>query len=188
MKSFRWGIFPRVILAVAAAAILTLALTWYPAQAPVNNDPQAPQYTDAPSVDTSGVGEKVAPGAQIIQTMGFSRCGHSVTRRVQAPDSLAGAEFTAVKDYYSLWQIDQFSKERIEMSREIPLFCPMHTVVSVNEAGEGVLCRNLYGDGMAVIRTTGRSLDDFAGEDQEKLLLGLGFDTLKEAEDWLSAH
>ena len=59
---------------------------------------------------------------------------------------------------------------------------------SVNEAGDVVLLRNMYGDGMAVVKDLGRSLDGFAPEAREALLLGVGFDTEQDAEAWLREH
>ena len=124
---------------------------------------------------------------QIIQTMAFSRCGHSVTRRVSAPETLAGADFNAARDYYAAWSVESFSPENVTMRREIDLYCPMHAVLSVNEAGEAVLTRNVYGDGMAVEKTYALSLSDFSPEDRQALLRGIGFDSGEEAEAWLES-
>ena len=74
------------------------------------------------------------------------------------------------------------------MSREIPLYCPMHEVLNVNDAGEIVLSRNVYGDGMAVTKDYHRLLQEFDEETQAQLLLGLGFDSAEEADAWLTAH
>ena len=118
--------------------------------------------------------------------MAFSRCGHSVTRRVNAPEALAGADFSAARDYYAAWSIESFSLENVTMRREIDLYCPMHAVLSVNEAGEAVLTRNVYGDGMAVEKTYPLWLTDFGAEDRQALLRGIGFDSQEEAEAWLA--
>ena len=73
------------------------------------------------------------------------------------------------------------------MRREIDLYCPMHAVLSVNEAGETVLTRNVYGDGMAVEKTYPWTLTDFEPEDRQALLRGIGFDSKEEAEAWLES-
>ena len=72
------------------------------------------------------------------------------------------------------------------MRREIDLYCPMHAVLSVNEAGEAVLTRNVYGDGMAVEKTYAFTLADFSPGDRQTLLRGIGFDSKEEAETWLN--
>lgn len=130
------------------------------------------------------IGEK----CEIVQTMGFSSCGHSVTRRIAAPDEMRNAGFEEIQAHYDLWNIESFQKDRVVMRRDMQLYCPMHKVLMVNEAGRIVLSENRYGDGMAVIHSYDRKLTDFDEESKEKLLLGIGFDTREEAEGWLRAH
>ena len=137
--------------------------------------------------NTSGQEEKVRSGCVIIQEMRFQRCGHSVARRIEAPKELAGKMFSEVKARYEEWQIEDFSPGSISMSREVMLFCPMHLVLTVNDAGEAVLTKNEYGDGMAIQKTFDRRLDDLSEEKKEKLLTGIAFDSEAEAEAWLTA-
>ena len=175
------------VLLTACAAALAVGLMAETASAPESDLP-ARVSSPPPAVGAAEQGERIAEGCEIIQTMAFTRCGHSVTRRVEAPDALIGKDFAAAQAYYSVWQIESYRPEHIDMQREIPLFCPIHTVAGVNEAGEAVLARNLYGDGMAVIRDTGRILESFSPEERDALLQGLGFDSEEEAEAWLREH
>ena len=57
----------------------------------------------------------------------------------------------------------------------------------MNEAGEAILTRNVYGDGMAVEKTYAFTLTDFSPEDRQALLRGIGFDSREEAEGWLES-
>ena len=175
------------LLLTACAVALAFGLMTETAEAP-ETTPKILNVSPPASVGAAEQKAKVAPGCEIIQTMAFTRCGHSVTRRVLAPDALTGADFAAVQDYYELWQLESFSPDRLEMRREIPLFCPIHTVVGVNEAGDAVLMRNMYGDGMAVVKDTARTLDGFDPDMREELLRGIGFDTEQQAEAWLQEH
>ena len=183
---FRW-VF-RLAAATAAALLLAFTLMLQEAKAPVEEDRAAAPETPPPAASASEIGEKIAAGCQIVQTMGFSRCGHSVTRRIEAPSSAVGMDFAAAQSYYALWQIEDFSRDKIAMRREIPLFCPMHEVLSVSDAGEVVLSRNVYGDGMAVTKRFSRPLEEFDEDTRQALLLGMGFDSREEAEAWLAAH
>lgn len=137
------------------------------------------------AADTGG---SVEQNCEIIQTMGFSRCGHSVTRRIHPPEQLIGKDFAAAKQYYELWQVESFSQTRMEMKREIDLFCPMHVVLCANVAGEIVISRNIYGDGMAVEKTFDRNLSDFQEEIQDQLMQGMGFEEEADAIAWLNTH
>ena len=131
---------------------------------------------------------EILPQCQIIQTMAFTRCGHSVTRRIAPGKAVEGMSFDEANAYYDLWQIEEFSGDRMSMRREIDLYCPMHQVLGVNEAGQLVLMQNVYGDGMAVHQEYRRSLTDFGEEIQGELVAGIGFDSVAEAEAWLSCH
>lgn len=144
--------------------------------------------TPGRAMHVSETGNVLLSDCEIIQTMGFLRCGHSVTRRIHPPKDITGADFSAVQQYYDLWQIESFSPSHVKMSREISLYCPMHSVLGTNEAGEIVLSKNYYGDGMAVERMYSRNIAEFDEETQEALALGIGFDSREEAEAWLAAH
>ncbi|MBE5787491.1 MAG: hypothetical protein E7324_08130 [Clostridiales bacterium] len=133
-------------------------------------------------------GDRLAADCQITQTMCFSRCGHSVTRRIAPPVEMQGAAFEEAVQYYDAWQIEAFSESGMEMQREISLFCPMHYVLTANEAGDVVLSRNYYGDGMQVLEHCGKQISEYAEEEQLQLLLGLGFDSREQALSWLSLH
>ena len=188
MKIFKNQGFLHGALLSAVAALLAMGLLMEDAHAPLETPVPAQGQQEGAAVGAAENGERVAAGCELWQTMGFSRCGHSVTRRISAPADLTGMDFAAVQGRYDLWQIESYGKDRIEMRRELNLFCPMHTVLGVNEAGEAVLSRNVYGDGMAVEKECGRALSEFSPEDQEKLLLGMGFETAGEAEAWLREH
>ena len=185
MKKTKWGVVFRLAWITAAAIAAALLLLPWEAQAPVQE--KAEELPTPPAASVAGHGQRMQKDCQIIQTMAFSRCGHSVTRRISVPEALAGEDFNAVRDYYEAWSVESFSQENVTMSREIDLYCPMHAVLSVNEAGEAVLTKNMYGDGMAVEKTYALTLADFDAEDRQALLRGIGFDSTEEAEGWLES-
>ena len=185
MKKSKWRTVFRLVWITAAALAAALLLSPWEAQAPVQKKAEELPTPSAASV--AGEGQQMGSDCQIIQTMAFSRCGHSVTRRVAAPDALVGEGFDAARDYYEAWSILSFSSENVAMRREMDLYCPMHAVLSVSDAGEAVLTRNVYGDGMAVEKTYALSLSDFSPEDRQTLLRGIGFDSGEEAEAWLES-
>lgn len=188
MKNFWKGIGMAMALGLIALAAVFMAPV---AQAPLQLDDSESlmeESTPAPALDAASTGEKLESDCQIVQTMCFSRCGHSVARRIHPPQILIGADFAATQQYYDVWQIEDFSAVALSMRREIDLYCPMHQVVGATEAGEIVISENQYGDGMAVVAETGRRLEDFSEEMQAQLLLGLGFDSRDEAIQWLATH
>lgn len=181
MKRSGWLI---LIAAAVAAAVWMVSM-------PSAGMPGEPKTTEEEAAHPAaqGGGILIARGCFVTQTMRFTLCGHSVTRRVQAPDQLIGKDFSAARDYYALWQIEQFSKDAISMSREIELYCPMHRVLRVSEAGELVLTRNLYGDGMAFVKGyPNADPSAWTEEERDRLRLGIPFDTEEEADAFVAAH
>ena len=181
MKKSGW------LLLIAAAVAAAVWMVSMPG-AGMPGEPRAGEEEAAhPAAQSDGA--VIARGCFVTQTMRFTLCGHSVTRRVQAPEGLIGKDFSAARDYYALWQIEQFAADAISMSREIELFCPMHRVLTVSEAGELALGRNLYGDGMAFVK--GYPNADPAAwpeEERDHLRLGIPFDTEEEADAFVAAH
>ena len=151
---------------------------------------QMPEILPTPGSASSAAetGLTVLPDCDVIQIMGFTRCGHSVTRRIKAPDAVIGCNFSEVQLYYDLWTLESFYPSDIEMRREIELYCPMHVVLSSNGVGEIVLSQNVYGDGMAVIETYDQHISEFDEGVRDDLLLGIGFDSREDALDWLHLH
>lgn len=173
------------LLAFLAGALMLSMLFITSASDDGRKETEGRDGIDFPVQDVSEQQEKVSSDAEILQTMRFTRCGHSVTRRIRVPDEWAGKSFSDFAAHYDVWQIEEFTPSAVEMSREVPLYCPAHLVLTVNDAGEVVLSRNEYGDGMAMKKTYEKTLDDFSEERKEKLILGIGFDSESEAEEWL---
>lgn len=149
------------------------------------NRAETPDSLDAAQRDD----DRIRADCQVTQTMLFTLCGHSVTRRVQAPERMIGQGFSQAQSYYDLWQIEEFGPGSIAMSREIGLYCPMHRVLTVNEAGEAVLTRNVYGDGMAIEKTYAeKDISAWSERDRENLRLGIAFDTEAEADAFMASH
>jgi len=174
-----------ILMAAAVAAAVWMVSMPGAGMRSEENRAEARRSLDASKGET----ERIRAGCQVTQTMLFTRCGHSVTRRVQAPERLAGQGFSQAQAYYDLWQIEEFSPDNMRMSREIDLYCPMHRVLTANEAGEAVLTRNVYGDGMAVEKTyPDADVTRWNEQDREKLRLGIAFDMEKEADAFVASH
>ena len=119
------------------------------------------------------------------QTYRFMPCGHTVTRRIQLPDSLRGADFEQVQHYYHQWQVDAFSPYCIALSRDEEIYCPMHYVLMTDETGRLGIFQNVYGDGLALVQQLDAMIGNFNEEMREKLYAGIGFDSAEDAEAWL---
>ena len=182
MKKKRTGLCMAAVGLMVTALCSGIFLT--EARAPEDEDPGSNLQAEAAAESSLSAGTD----CHLLQIMAFSRCGHSVQRRVALPREMTGSGLTQIQERYDQWQIEEFQSNRIVMTREIALFCPMHKVLMADEAGQIVLAENLYGDGMAVIRVYEDMLNRFGEQEQNQLLLGMGFDSLEEAEEWLREH
>ena len=122
------------------------------------------------------------------QTYRFTPCGHTVTRRLQLPNSLTGADFEQVQHHYHQWHVDAFSPYSVVLSRDEAIYCPMHQVLMIDEAGYLSVFENVYGDGLAFLERLEYTADDFEDDCREALFAGVGFDDVETMNRWIEQH
>ena len=86
---------------------------------------------------------------------------------------------------FAEWDITSFSASEIEMSRELPLYCPEHLVVLPDGAGMLGVYENHYGDGYALRTPLDISIAALPESVRETVHLGIGFAGEQEIESWL---
>ncbi|GHU67294.1 hypothetical protein FACS1894184_06880 [Clostridia bacterium] len=129
---------------------------------------------------------RVAAGAVQLQTIHYQRCGHSVTRTIDAPPEWAGMrsdELSAKLDMS--WRVSDFASDRITMSKNVILFCPQHYVLMPDETGQVCVWTNRYGEGMEKVRDTTTSLADLPEVQRELVRSGMAFDSDGQADEYL---
>ncbi len=134
---------------------------------------------------SGGEDARVAQGCALVQTMRYTRCGHTVTRRLQAPEAIIGLTLQEAAQAYPDWQFQSFQSKLIEMSRDISLHCPAHYVLMPDEAGVLAIFQNRYGDGLAYVRSLTLALSELPEAEREEARVGMGFDSLEALERWL---
>ncbi len=168
------------VLIVSAAVLLLLAV--FAAAFGRGNDRQ-PQ--DA-LLQVGGAGAvRVSDGAEVLQTLTYTRCTHTVTRRVTAPVELYGKTLEEVQPLYPEWQITGFSATEVSMSRQPDLFCPAHLVLMTGDNGKLCVYRNKYGDALALEKQLDAEASAFPADVQAELKLGIGFGTEEALSGWL---
>lgn len=129
--------------------------------------------------------EKVDEACMLLQTVHYERCGHEVTRRVQADKEHRGATLEQMQQAYADWSITSFAPTEIVMSCRMPIYCPDHLVVMPDNAGVLGVYINEYGQGYTLQKQLEAPLTDLPEEVLEKVHLGLPFATMGEIENWL---
>ena len=161
------------VMALLAAAILLLTPS-----AATDELPPAQVAADA-----------VTPqeGCELIQTLDYARCGHTVVRRATAPVEIYGQPLEEVQTLYPTWQITEFGAKQVKMEQRLQLFCPDHMVLMPDSAGMLCVFENRYGDALALVSELNIAVKDLPAAAQEEVEMGLGFSTAEDMEMWLES-
>ena len=159
----------------AAAALTGMGLILMPAE-----EPPSEQTVQA---------DRVAPqeGCEILQTLSYTRCDHTVVRRTTAPVEVYGRSLEDVQALYAEWQITEFSAKEIKMEKQLRLYCPDHLVLMPDGAGMLCVFENKYGDAMALVKELGIAVKDLPSAAKEEAEIGIGFSTPEDMEMWLES-
>lgn len=129
--------------------------------------------------------ENVEEGCILMQTIRYARCGHEVTRRVEADKEYKGCTLEQMQQAFADWSITSFSPTEIVMDCTQPMYCPDHLVVMPDGAGVLGVYENVYGDGYALKTQLDTPLSTLPDTVRETVHLGVGFASAKEIEQWL---
>lgn len=180
------GSFPSSALLMGLAAILLLAAVTL--LIPSNLGTPVPSASQPPADRAaSGNALRVAEGCELVQTLSYTRCEHSITRRVAAPTELYGKTLQEVQPLYEEWQITEFAPKEIKMSQQPDIYCPDHMVLMPNETGLLCVFQNKYGDALALVEELQTEVSALPSAMQEEVRRGIGFATLAELEQWLES-
>lgn len=141
------------------------------------------------TADTQASAERgtVEEGCEILQTLRYTRCEHTVSRRMAAPTELYGKTMEEAAALYDEWQLTSFAPREIVMEQELPLFCPEHQVLLPDGAGYVCVFENRYGDAMALVRQLPIQLSALPAAAQEEIEMGKGFSSSEELDAWLES-
>ncbi len=126
-------------------------------------------------------------GCELLQTMTYTRCEHTVVRRTAAPNELQGKTLEDVREMYTDWQITEFAPKLIKMEKQMQLFCPDHLVLMRDGAGMLCVFENKYGDAMALVNELNIAVKDLPAAAREEAERGIGFSSAEEMEMWLES-
>ena len=130
---------------------------------------------------------RVTDGAELMQTLTYTRCAHTVTRRVTAPVEVYGKTLEEVQPLYPEWQITEFSASEVRMSQRPDMFCPAHLVLMTGPDGGLCVFRNKYGDALALEKELSTDVASLPAAVQEELAEGIGFVSDEELSGWLES-
>ena len=148
---------------------------------------ELPEEEPLPIAQADAADSAPAEGCELLQTIAYTRCDHSVVRRAAAPTEVYGKSLEDVQVLYPEWQITEYGRKQIVMEMQLPLFCPDHLVLMPDEAGMLCVFRNKYGDALALVNELNIAYKDLSAAAQEDVELGMGFADTQELEQWLES-
>lgn len=98
------------------------------------------------AIDTSSSDITVSPNAEVVLTQEFEKCGHTRTVREIAPREIVNLNQERVQEYYDGWNIDKFTSNEIELSRNNSGICEEHYVLRESDGYISINCKNDIGE------------------------------------------
>ena len=126
-------------------------------------------------------------GADVVQTLVYSRCSHTVVRRFAAPTEAYGQTKDGLESLYPEWQLTELASKQLKMEKTLQLYCPDHMVLMPDEAGMLCVFQNKYGEAMALVRELGIPVKQLPAAAQEEVEMGLGFANPEDMDLWLES-
>ena len=148
------------LAALGAAAVLLAAVA---SMLPAENAPKETENARV-SADRATVEE----GCELLQTIRYTRCEHTVNRRMAAPVELYGKTLEEVSALYEEWQMTAFSPKEISME---------HVCVFEHR----------YGDAMALVKQLSIEVKNLPAAAREEVEMGKGFSSPEELDAWLES-
>lgn len=73
--------------------------------------------------------EVVEKNAVLNITEYYKKCGHKIREKLIIPDEITNMDKEEVIKYYDGWNVDYFSKNEINISKEVDSYCEQHYIV-----------------------------------------------------------
>lgn len=94
----------------------------------ITNNTVAEEY-----ITTEQSEEKVSPNAELIETIHYTKCGHTLTNKEEVPKEVVNLSEDDFKEKFDDWKVDFFSEKEISISKEVSSTCPEHYIVGVDD-------------------------------------------------------
>ena len=77
--------------------------------------------------------EKTTPNTELILKKIYTDCGHIIADSAEIPPEMVNLTEADIKEKYSSWNLEEFSKNKVVLSKELDSFCGEHYLVIEEE-------------------------------------------------------
>lgn len=82
---------------------------------------------------TNASNEKISPNAEMILKKIYTKCGHEIEEKVELPKEIVNKNIEELQEEYNNWNVEEFSSEKVILSKEIDEECGEHYILKDND-------------------------------------------------------
>ena len=149
MKMRKWLIVIALILVFALSVLCGFMVKSYinfSKKESENKAILAENNQENKAVNTASAEVTVSPNSEVIITQKFKKCGHTITKREEAPREIVNLNKEKVQEYFEGWSIDKFTSNEIEISKEVSGICGEHYVLRESDGYISISTKNDIGE------------------------------------------
>lgn len=90
--------------------------------------------------------EVIGPGAILIMEQYYKNCGHTVKEQYAVPEDIVNMTEEETKQYYTDWELTEFSKNEVIIKKNVEGICEEHYVVKENNGYIAIYNINAEGE------------------------------------------
>ena len=126
---------------------------------------------------------KISPYAKLVIKKKYKKCGHLSENIVDVPSEIINFTKEELQEKYSGWNIEEFSEDKIILSREIDANCEDHYVIKERD-GEILVYKELTEYKSNLIEKIDINVNLLTEEDKEALNNGVKLYGTEALENW----
>lgn len=112
--------------------------------------------------------EKISPNADLITTVYYGKCGHTISNCIEVPIEIVNMNENEIRERYEEWKINYFSEKEIAIYKENEGTCPEHYIVGSSEGVINIYRLNESGE-EELYETTSVYIEYLPEKDQQEL-------------------
>lgn len=86
-------------------------------------------------ISTSAEEVKITPNTLLILKKKYGECNHTIIDSAEIPEEMVNLTEEELKDNYSGWEVEKFTKEEVILSKKLNSFCGEHYLL-IEEEGK----------------------------------------------------
>lgn len=135
-------------------------------------------------VTTNSDEEKISPNAKIVFYKKYTDCNHTIKEKNEIESTLVNLNEDEIRRVYKDWDIISFSKDLVELYKEVPGQCEQHYIVKENDGKIAVYKITTEGENIKM-KDTDIEIEYLPEIDKEELKTGVKIDGDEELNSYL---